>query len=133
MATVEHKKLDLFYQNVRGLRTKTSTFYKNILLSDFDIALFTETWLCDGILDSELCDSRYNVYRRDRGSLGGGVMALCASHLDVQVRVDWQRSDLECLWLTITGKSLGITSDLHIAVVYIPPNNIISCTHSSIN
>lgn len=123
MGTVKQKQLEFFYQNVRGLRTKTNTFYNNMLLSDCDIALFTETWLCDGILDSELCDSRYNVFRRDRGALGGGVMALCASHLQVRVRLEWDRPELECLWLTIMGKSIGCSKDLHLAVVYIPPNS----------
>ncbi|KAL4705372.1 hypothetical protein ACJJTC_016565 [Scirpophaga incertulas] len=96
------KGLKIIYQNVRGLRTKTNTFYNNTLISNCDIALITETWLCDGILNSELCSNNaYDVFRRDRGSLGGGVMALCARHLQARERPEWGHTELECLWLTL--------------------------------
>ncbi|KAL4720459.1 hypothetical protein ACJJTC_011820 [Scirpophaga incertulas] len=75
-------KLTLLYQNVRGLRTKTTEFYNNLLLSNHDIILVTETWLNDGILDSELSDNRYEIFRRDRGSNGGGVMVMCGSRTE---------------------------------------------------
>ncbi|KAL4709283.1 hypothetical protein ACJJTC_013343 [Scirpophaga incertulas] len=72
---------DLYYQNTRGLRTKTNQLYTNVLNCSYDIIVFTETWLNCGIRDSELFDSRYDLYRRDRitsenGSNldGGGVL-----------------------------------------------------------
>lgn len=70
----------IYYQNVRGLRTKTSIFYKNILLNEYDVICITETWLLPAIFDLELFDSRYNVYRCDRNyavrgdTMGGGVL-----------------------------------------------------------
>lgn len=117
----------MYYQNVRGLRTKTDTFYRGVLSSDFDIGLFTETWLCDGILDTELCDSKYDLFRRDRGSLGGGLMALCAPRLQARPRPEWERTGLESMWLTIPARKLGTSQrrDLHICIVYIPPDNMI--------
>ncbi|CAF4761859.1 unnamed protein product [Pieris macdunnoughi] len=50
--------LNIFYQNVRGLRTKTSTFYRNVCVNNYDIICITETWLLEGISDSELFDNR---------------------------------------------------------------------------
>lgn len=55
------KMLNIYYQNVRGLRTNTSCFYRNICLNSFDIISLTETWLLEGIKDSELFDNRYVV------------------------------------------------------------------------
>lgn len=54
------------YQNVRGIRTKTDTFFKNILNVSSDVIGVTETWLNSTYFDSELTDGRYNVFRRDR-------------------------------------------------------------------
>lgn len=121
----EAKELKLFYQNVRGLRTKTNEFYHNLLLLKYDIILITETWLCSGILDAELCDGTYSMFRKDRGSLGGGVMVLCNSHVQARKRPEWDRHDLECVWVTIPARALGSSGDLHIAVIYIPPNSMI--------
>lgn len=53
--------LSLYYQNVRGLRSKTSSVYMNSL--PFDIYALTETNLCAGIHDCELFPSEYNVFR----------------------------------------------------------------------
>ncbi|KAG5881010.1 hypothetical protein JTB14_027410 [Gonioctena quinquepunctata] len=55
---------NIYYQNTRRLRTKTSTFYENPLLEEYDIIGLTETWLCEGIHTSELFDERYTVVRK---------------------------------------------------------------------
>lgn len=93
------KSIKLLYQNVRGLRTKTNLIYNKLLLLDYDIVLLTETWLYDGIFDSEIAPDRFNVFRRDRGSLGGGVMALCDNKLQVLMRNDLMSPNVECLWI----------------------------------
>lgn len=71
-------RLNVYYQNIRGLRTKSLNFRQNILCSDLDVIVITETWLHDGIYDGELCDGRYDVFRADRdlvlsGKESGGV------------------------------------------------------------
>ncbi|XP_045446631.1 uncharacterized protein LOC123654790 [Melitaea cinxia] len=76
----DHNSLSIYYQNVRGLRTKTNLFYNSLLLNDFDIICLSETWLLDSVSSSELFDYRYTVYRCDRSyesrgdKLGGGVL-----------------------------------------------------------
>jgi hypothetical protein len=37
--------LDIFYQNVRGLRTKSVESFNNVCSFDFKIVCLTETWL----------------------------------------------------------------------------------------
>lgn len=72
--------LNCFYQNVRGLRTKTKIFFRNLLNCNYDVVFLSETWLLPGIFDAELFDSRYNVYRTDRNyelrgmTMGGGTL-----------------------------------------------------------
>ncbi|KAJ8914267.1 hypothetical protein NQ315_010999 [Exocentrus adspersus] len=56
----------IYYQNCRGLRTKTNIFYTNLLSEDYDLLLLTETWLTSDVMDSELFDERYEVFRKDR-------------------------------------------------------------------
>lgn len=73
-------KLSVYYQNCRGLRTKLHTLYMNILSHSFDIIILTETWLHEDVSNSELIDTRYQVFRRDRDRArsgrcdGGGVL-----------------------------------------------------------
>ncbi|GBN28055.1 hypothetical protein AVEN_215598-1 [Araneus ventricosus] len=62
------KRLSSFYQNVHGLRTKTSDFFRSVASDDQDVILITETWLCEDIDSLDLFDDRYLVFRRDRGS-----------------------------------------------------------------
>lgn len=80
---VTSNNLSIYYQNVqnvRGLRTKCVDLYNSVLCSDYDIILITETWLQNDILNSELFDMRYDVFRCDRDLIlcnkasGGGVL-----------------------------------------------------------
>lgn len=72
--------LKFYYQNVRGLRTKMGTFFRNLCLGSYDVICLTETWLIDRICNHELFDDRYLVWRRDRNydktkqKMGGGVL-----------------------------------------------------------
>ncbi|CAH1989210.1 unnamed protein product [Acanthoscelides obtectus] len=57
--------LIIYYQNTRGLRSKTTEFFNNVRASDYDIICLTETWLKDGVCSSELFGADYTVFRRD--------------------------------------------------------------------
>lgn len=73
-------RLRIYYQNVRGLRTKICDFMVSVLNSDYDLIILSETWLHEFIFDAELFDNRYLVYRNDRDSSitsksrGGGCL-----------------------------------------------------------
>lgn len=123
--------LKVFYQNVRGLRTKCVELFNNILLYDYDIILITETWLQNDILDSELCDGRYDVFRSDRdipnniaGKQGGGGVLCCVRReLCAVLQADWMTSDFEAVCLTIFSRTLGANANLNIILSYMSPDS----------
>jgi hypothetical protein len=55
--------LGIYYQNVRGLRTKQLEFYNNVCEANCDIICLSETWLNDRCYDHNLFPSNYTVYR----------------------------------------------------------------------
>lgn len=58
--------LNVYYQNIRGLKIKSLIFWQNLLFADLDVITLTETWLHYVIYDGELCDGLYDVFRVGR-------------------------------------------------------------------
>jgi hypothetical protein len=122
-------QLDIYYQNVRGLRTKTGIFYESILAENYDIIALSETWLNDSIHSSELFDDRYVVYRRDRDVVGtgmgrgGGVLLAVDRRLRArQLYADQLIArELDALWVEVTSPVSNVT--IVVNVVYFPPNS----------
>lgn len=56
----------LYYQNVRGLRTKADDFYSNVATANYPILCLTETWLDDSCASAQYFTPGYTVFRRDR-------------------------------------------------------------------
>lgn len=77
--------LHIYYQNVRGLRSKTKEFFLASAACNFDLIVLTETWLAPGIFDNELFEDNFMVFRNDRSArnsvhaLGGGVLIAARS------------------------------------------------------
>ena len=59
--------------NCQGLRTKKETFATCLENHSPNIVLSTESWLDDKVLTSEMFPHEFSIFRRDRGSRGGGV------------------------------------------------------------
>lgn len=100
------KSMNVYYQNVRGLKSKTSEFLSNILSRDIDIIVLTETWLNDSIHCSELFDKSYVVYRVDRdlsrtAKLDGGgcLVAIKSKYFSCRLN-EWEVTDGD-LWVSI--------------------------------
>jgi hypothetical protein len=118
-------KLNIYYQNVRGLRSKTETFSLNLLSSSYDVICLTETWLNEEILNGELFTSDYTVYRRDRDrevsgkTTGGGVLISVHSRFPSE-RIQILETDNEDLWV-----SVKVTPSItyFICCVYFPSRN----------
>lgn len=114
----------MIYQNVRGLNTKTNIFLRNVIISQPDIILLTETWLKDNVLDNELFPSNYLVYRRGRNSessgknRGGGV-AIAVSNIFSSKRITDLETDNEDLWVEVSGGKQKIL----FCSVYFPPKS----------
>lgn len=100
------KDLSVYYQNVRGLKTKTGEFLSNILSRDIDVIVLTETWLNDSIHCGELFDKSYTVYRADRDlsrtvKLDGGGCLIAVKSKYYACRIyEWEVMDGD-LWMTI--------------------------------
>ena len=80
----------------------------------FKIIAITETWLADYILDNEILPTGFKIFRIDRDSIGGGVLAI------------YQSSSAEVLPLPPSHLELiAVTRpiSLVICVVYLPPNS----------
>lgn len=76
-----NSNLKIFYQNVRGLKTKLLNIRCAFpMFSTYDIIVLTETWLSPDIENAELGFIGFQVYRLDRNpynssfSRGGGVL-----------------------------------------------------------
>lgn len=118
--------LDCLYQNVRGLRSKTTTFYNSVTVCDFDFIGLTETWLTADIQDSELFPTHFSVYRKDRdyGTLnvtrGGGVL-LAVRNRYASVKIDLSNITTTLPEIDIVGVKFHELR-LAIFVLYIPPS-----------
>lgn len=95
-------------------------------LTNYDVICISETWLLDGIMDSELFDGRYLVFRRDRDyvrlgqTLGGGVLLAVRHDLAVVCMPEWN-SSAEDIWVTllIKRKRPATTYKMHICTMYL--------------
>jgi hypothetical protein len=100
-----HTYLDIYYQNVHGLRTKTSELLTNIHSSDFPVICLTEIWLNDFCFNQNLFPETYLVYRADRVSATkshgrGTLIATSNSSSGVVRRADLELVE-ECVCLNI--------------------------------
>lgn len=117
--------MHVYYQNVRGLRSKTTDFRLNILECDWDIIALTETWLNDSIHNAELFPNEYQVYRRDRCqnrtgmSRGGGVLIAVSGNIKIH-RLNNLETEGENLWVKLEFPN---KNTVIICVVYFPPNS----------
>lgn len=127
--------LKLYYQNVRGLRTKTAEFSKSSLSCCYGAVALSETSLNEFFFDSELFNlTQFSVYRNDRSELNsthlrfGGVLIAVRTYLSserilvpdtenveiVIVKIDFQSHLLYicCLYIP-SGSSVGVYNEYH--------------------
>lgn len=118
----------IYYQNVRGLRTKLDEFQRNMSASGYPIVCLTETWLNDDFNDAEISGGEYLVFRKDRNYNlsntvrgGGSLIAvseglICQRMSEMELSLDF----LEDIWIRIL---LPNNSWLYVCCVYISPFN----------
>ena len=118
----------MYYQNIRGCRSKLHDLSLSIISCNLDIIALSETWLHADIHNSELVNSNYTLYRKDRNfertnvSKGGGVLiAVSSEYTSSQLNFD---SLLNAFFnVDIVGVSVDIANiRFYIIVIYIPPN-----------
>ncbi|XP_055643111.1 uncharacterized protein LOC129779577 [Toxorhynchites rutilus septentrionalis] len=125
LVIAEHQ-LKIYYQNVRGLRTKIDDFFLAAQDSCYDVIVLTETWLDDRIQSTQLFGSLYTVFRTDRSpknsakSRGGGVLIAASCRLSCCLDPTPVCDTLEQLWIRIKTP----TGNASIGVIYLPPDRI---------
>lgn len=111
-------RINLIYQNVRGLNTKLEEFY-----TPKSFWCITESWLSSSIFDSEILDSGsgYEVFRREDDSTprGRGVLALVKSYLQPVRVTDLETDECQAMWVRISVNSV-IMFALFIRILYFP-------------
>nr|CAH7720100.1 unnamed protein product [Callosobruchus chinensis] len=117
----------MYYQNVRGLRTKTNTLLNATYSSTYDLIALSETWLDDSIYDAELINSDYNIFRCDRDfeltntSRGGGVLLAIRKAYKVK-QIDFNFTRILPAIDIVGVKVEVLRSVIFIILLYIPPN-----------
>lgn len=118
------RPLSIYYQNVRGLRTKTNDLHLVLSSCDYDIIVFTETWLRDDISNAELT-SNYVLHRCDRNSLtsnltrGGGVLIGVHRSLQCSIIEVPDAVELEQVAVKVSLENMSI----YVCCVYLRPNS----------
>lgn len=89
------------------------------LKSGIQVFAITEIRLTKTMSDDEISIPCYTLFRKDRGSKGGGIVLYRRDDLAVIHRSDPEHHDIESLWLKITlPNSRGIS----LVTRYRPPN-----------
>lgn len=112
-------KLDLLYQNVRGLRTKAQLSLQNMALLDREIVCLTETWLTTSLPSSLFFPSNYMVERNDRqctNALRGGGVCIALKNTIPYVRRYDLEEHVECVWVELQLHPRNLLLGVH----YIP-------------
>lgn len=122
---VTSTNLSIYYQNVRGLRTKTNIRSDISASSRHDLIMFTEHWLNDSFSSSEYFDDSYSVERDDRNSTnkrcGGGSLIAIKNNLVYRRIREWEQQTIfDNVWIELRNNS-NISKKTFINVDYIPP------------
>ena len=108
---------------------------RSTLSCNYDAILLTKTWLHDGIFDTELFDSRYTVFRRDRNydaldcQRGGGVLIAISLPTQASVIPTPAVNSFEDIWIELRVGEVGIV----IGCAYVPPGSPLESYQSFCN
>ncbi|CAD0206703.1 unnamed protein product [Chrysodeixis includens] len=125
MKQINNSSFNILYQNVRGLRTKTSKFLSLLESSDSDLFAITETGCNESINDAEISLPGYSLLRCDRsdGRKQGGVLLMCTQRFELRripflnnINIDAHSFEMVCAAVHIQNRFLFTC-----CVVYIPP------------
>lgn len=125
------KQLSIFYQNVRGLKSKLPSL--QIIAAEYcpSVICIVETHLSENDPNFSQNDTNegdsnlfqiqgYNVIRNDRNGLGGGCLIAYKEVMKTLVtELDVKADNHECLWITIGND----VTKVKLGVVYMPGEN----------
>ena len=124
LSTPTDRLLSVYYQNVRGLRTKIVQLRLLLSSCDYDLLVLTETWLRSDIEDAEIT-ADYTLFRCDRSHLtssfsrGGGVLIAVKKGITCEsvLLPDCDNLEQVAVRLKATHRSI------YIVAIYLPPNS----------
>ena len=102
--------------NAGSLVNKRSKFQSFVYSNPIDVYCITESWLSDSVFDNEILPSGYSIFRKDRGSRGGGILVVVAD--SIPIKLIPSPSNLEALTIMISYSK----GQILLWCVYIPPN-----------
>jgi len=103
--------------NARSIVNKLNNFQSYVYSLDLDIVALTETWLTDSIFNNEILPVDFAIYRKDRGSRGGGVML--AVRDCISSKLISSPDNLEII--TVSVNTVHPTT---FCAIYLPPNSL---------
>lgn len=120
----DNRSLWVYYQNVRGVRTKIDALYCNAIDCNYDVIILIETGLDASINSTQLFGDNFNVFRCDRNannstksSFGGVLIAVnrrfSSSIIDISSGVTLEQI---CASVVVGMKRLLLCA------IYIPPD-----------
>lgn len=122
-SSTRSSNLSIYYQNVRGLRTKIVPLRLMLSSCDYDVLVLTETWVHDDIANEEI-SSDFSIFRCDRNAMtsqhsrGGGVLIAVKRNLCCEVM-----SLPICVRLEQIAVRVKLQSrSLYIIAIYLPPS-----------
>ena len=100
------KKFTVWYQNVRGLKTKFASLLEKIEEFEPTMVCITETHM---LKDEPLEIEGYRVMRNDRDNLGGGVLVAVDEKIaDICTIVEKESEVGETLWIVIDNQRVPV-------------------------
>lgn len=103
-------ELNIMYQNVRGLRTKTRECFISSQCDSIEAYMISETWLNDSFNNNEIFSSHFNIFRSDNvpslstKSRGGGVLIAVNEKFKIikeAVQYNTKLTDAVCVYANI--------------------------------
>ena len=114
------KGFKIAHQNSRSITGKIEELRLVIseVKSSFHLLTFSETWANKEIPDSELEISSYQLFRRDRGSKGGGLLVYARNDVKVLHRPDLDSPTIKSLLIEVCPPK---SHSFLVGVFYRPP------------
>ena len=112
-----------FLSNVCHITNKVDELAAVVSIYDPSVVMITESWLSEDIADDAVqIGNKYNTFRRDRKSPGGGVIAYVNKRLPAKRMAHLEKESKEVIWLLLKPpRTPRPYSTVAVAIVYYPP------------
>ena len=112
-----------FLSNVCHISNKIDELSGIVSINNPSVIMVTETWLSKNIPVAVIkIGNNYEIFRLDRDTLGGGILAYISSYIRVERLTHLEETGKEVLWLVLKPpRTLRPFSTIIVVIVYYPP------------